>query len=230
MTVRQTELIWATGNPSLKGSDKWWLSTNQTWMPFGWLKFNNSLWWSLERNDILSFYEKDPEGTEGLVRREINGPALNLLSWNFTANFKLFDGRWRITLHPVVQHARAHGDFSRSMTTFRMRGGTSLTLGNFEVSAGYGGKEKFLKDAGSKLYRTTEDWFASLAYGNGDLYVSVDMEDIFHRRRKDLIGTVSPPAEKHATYGNRTAVISENFLSIWFARILSVSTEPRRIS
>ncbi len=189
VTVRQTELIWATGNPSLRGSDKWWLSTDQTWIPFDWLKFNNSLWWSLDRGDILPFYEKAPEGMEGLVRREINGPSLNCLQWDFTTVFRLFDGRWRITLHPVVRHTRAHGDFSRSMTTFRMRGSSSLTLGNFEVSAGYGGKEKFLTDSGSKLYRTTEDWFASLAYGNGDLYVNVSMEDIFHRRRKERVWT-----------------------------------------
>ena len=189
VTVRQTELIWATGNPSLRGSDKWWLYTDQTWMPLDWLMFSSSLWWDLKRGDILSFYEKAPEGAEGLVRREINGPALNNFSWNFITSFKLFDGRWRITLQPVVQHISAHGDFSRSMTTFRMRGSTSLTLGNFEVSAGYGGKEKFLTDAGSKLCRTPDAWSAGVAYGNGNLYVNVSMEDIFHRRREERVWT-----------------------------------------
>lgn len=189
VTVRQTELIWATGNPSLRGSDKWWLYTDQTWMPLDWLMFSSSLWWDLKRGDILSFYEKAPEGTEGLVRREINGPALNLLSWNLITSFKLFDGRWRITLQPVVHHARAHGDFSRSMTTFRMRGSTSLTLGNFEVSAGYGGKEKFLTDAGSRLCMSPDAWSAGVAYGNGDLYINVSMEDIFHRRREERVWT-----------------------------------------
>ncbi len=189
VTVRQTELIWATGNPSLRGSDKWWLYTDQTWMPLDWLMFSSSLWWDLKRGDILSFYEKAPEGTEGLVRREINGPALNNFSWNFITNLKLFDGRWRITLQPVVQHISAHGDFSRSMTTFRMRGSTSLTLGNFEVSAGYGGKEKFLTDGGSKLCRTPDAWSAGVAYGNGNIYVNVSMEDIFHRRREERVWT-----------------------------------------
>lgn len=189
VTVRQTGLIWATGNPSLKGSDKWWLSTGQTWMPLDWLKFNNSLWWISERNEVFSFYEKAPAGMEGLVRREMNGPSIDKLQWDFTTTVSLFGGRWRISLHPVVKHTRAHGDFSRSMMAFRMRGGTDLTLGNFEVFVGYGGKEKFLDEAGSKLYRTTEDWSASLSYGNGDLYVNLALEDIFHRRRKETVLT-----------------------------------------
>lgn len=183
VTVRQTELVWASGNPFLKGADKWWVNAGHTWIPAGWLRISNSLWWNFSDNEVISVYRAAPAGMGGVVRTDINGAGMDSFSWDLSAYATLLDGRLSLSMQPTFQHYDAHGEFERSAGWFRMRGSASFSFGNFDLSTGYGGPEKYITGSGTRLFRTSDDWYLAMTYGNGDIYVNVAVEDIFHRRR-----------------------------------------------
>lgn len=188
--LRQTELLWSSGNPYLNGYDNWYSYMSMMWLPAKWIRLSNYFFWRHTDNDIIPVYRPASIEMGGLVQTNVNGAPLDCLGWDFVATFPSFiNNIFSLSLQPTYRYYVAHGEFAGKSGWFRMRGNLGADIGDFHVGIVYGAGEKYLSAAGTQKFRTSGQWDITASYGTGDWYFDIRLNDVFNSRKKGWIWT-----------------------------------------
>ena len=183
--VRQSELMWLRGNPALVNETSWSPHINLTWLGTDW--FNAALFGSYRRenNTLVSSYTAADAEQGGVVNTYINGGSADSYHLGGSFSVDLFSNRLNLHLQPEYHYYKTHGEYANDIGRFRIRGSAGYTINDHcSVNIGYDGTEKGLDKSGMERCWYSDDWWASFSYGNGDLYLSVIINDIFNKNRK----------------------------------------------
>lgn len=182
--IRQDELNWLSSSPNLKNTSTWMSNLNFTWIPLQEFNMSTILTYIRGENEFIYTYKVADKDMGGLIKTYTNASPDDIYALDLFLNGKLFDNKLSLQLQPVFHYMRQHGEYATDMFWFRMRGVAIYTMGNFSVSAVYGGPQKGTSQGGMTRGWTQESVGVSAAYGNGDVHVSVGVDNIFHTHSK----------------------------------------------
>jgi len=180
LILRQTELKWIEGNPSLKPKDFYWATLYYDYRPLSWLNTGISAEYKVDSNEPLILYRAGGFDHDGVIGKYGNSIRMEnyIARWSIGANF--FDGNLRIynQLEYHYQKAGAYGNIG----FFRTKPHVVWYFGNCSLGAFYGSPEKFFTDGGSKKVKTPGYHSLEFSYGNGNFNLDIDLNNIFNKR------------------------------------------------
>ena len=182
--VQQNELMWMQGNPSLHNEISWWQSVDVVWMPADWFNASLSSKYSRNNNVLVNRYAVADAEYGGVVNTYMNGGSEDRYSLFGFMNANFFDNALHVQLQPELHYAKSYGEYADNISRFRLRGGVNYDIGNCNFSVSYNGPEKYINKLGMERGWHSDQWNFSFTYGNGDLYLSVGVSDIFNRSFK----------------------------------------------
>lgn len=197
--IRRSELMSMEGNPELKTEKIWTPSLYLTWLPSSWLTISAVGSYKNSSNAVVTVYRPGGEANEGLVGKYENAPTAHTLAGDLIMTGRFFDGNLTVTLQPTWRRYIFGGEYAATLSWFRMRGRASWAFGNCEVSAFYGGPEKYFENEGETRMWHTDDWGFSFTYGNGNFYIEAGIKDAFHKKGKSTSQIISPYYEAFNT-------------------------------
>ncbi len=180
LILRQTELKWLEGNPSLKPQDYYWLTLTYFVMPVSWLNTSVALQSIHKTNQSLILYRGGGKEYDGVVGQYLNSAIENRLGaiWDFTLNF--IDGRLRI--HNQLEYSYQHVSRYGSLHWLRVRPSITWDFGNCSLTAQYGSPQKNILPGGTGTGKGPHYYGLNFSYGNGNLIVDVELNEIFDKR------------------------------------------------
>lgn len=182
--MRQSELEWIEGNPSLKNSSMWRPNLGLYIILPSSMSLNLLSSYTRHGNSMNSYYRPASSEMGGVIKTYRNSPFLESFQVDAVFVCRMFDNRLNINLQPYWYYYRSTGEFATAMGRVRLKGGASYVMGDFRVSLNYSGSEKTLNNAGMRRIWHDDSWRFGLTYGTGDLYVDVSLDNIFNRHNK----------------------------------------------
>lgn len=189
VTIRQDELNWLSGNTSLRNSETWTTGLNYMWMPLRNFNLMSILSYSRNDKEFITVYEPADAPTGGVIKRYANGAAVNSYSIDLIMTLRLLNNKLMLQAQPVFSYHHVGGPYADELPWFRMRASASYDIGNFSINCVYSSPQKSLLNGGM-LTNWWQDYFsAGVTYGNGDIYVNLSVDNIFHAKNKSWTRT-----------------------------------------
>lgn len=182
--IRQTELLWLAGNPELKPENYWRSQLNMTWVADRLISVGASGFYTRTTNSPIIIYNNGYPDREGLVKTYTNADPAETIGIDGYFSLRMLNDKLSVDLQPTWRRYAYHGIRRGAQSWFRMRGSMDYTFGNCRFSLVYGGEEKWLTNGGQEIVWKADDWNMSFTYGNGNFYLDIGVEDIFHSRQK----------------------------------------------
>ncbi len=187
--VKSSDLLWMSGNPYLRNSNSWDFTVSSSYRPVNPLSISMAVTYVRLGNQSETRYTPAPMEMGGLVREQVNGEPTDHLFLRFNIRGTFFKRKLSVGLSPVYHHNRSG---RTSLDHLSVSGNADYTVGNFRISMQYTGPNKSLAQSGMES-KWRQDYFnASVTYGNGNIYVSLKGEDLFHSRERRTSAYVSP--------------------------------------
>lgn len=183
--IRQDELTWLASNPNLKNFSSWTASVYCTWLASSWFSASAVLGYHRHNNDFMTIFESAGAERGGIIKTYFNAGPEDDYQLDLMLNGDFFDNKLNIHLQPVFSYTKDHGEYKNSMPWFRMRGGISYDMGNFSVSAYYSSPQKWMMNGGMTTSWSQEYLNLSCDYGNGNIFVSLEVGNIFNTHAKE---------------------------------------------
>ncbi len=183
--IRQDNLNWIAGNPSMKNNNWWSGNLILNWMPYGWLRLSPLLGYSRDSNNsIFVFTPASPE-MGGLIRTYTNAGADENYKVQLDCSASFLNDKLDVHFGPNWDYYKTSGTYRAHQSWLRVRGSLSYTFGNFRTSFVYSGKQKYISNGGMERGESYNGYSFSLTYGNGNIYVDLDYSETFrsHPRR-----------------------------------------------
>lgn len=180
LILRETELRWVEGNPSLKPSDFYSLSLNFYAMPLSWLNSILSTGWSTKTNNSAISYRSGGVDYDGVVGQYLNGLRSNhfYVQWSLGLNF--FDNKLQLSNSLTYDHYSVrHADVSNWVRT---RTYLTWNFGNCSLVASYNSPQQWLNDSGTEKSKMKSQYDLCFSYGNGNLILDVELNNLFNKR------------------------------------------------
>ncbi len=175
---RLNELMWSKGNPDLANEYTFTWGLQQTWMPAEWITPTLNIRY-IDWNYPFSDYQPAPEDMGGLISQT---RLCTDRTWTFSLNLSssLLHRNLRLNFSPEVRlHSNSAGSMSRTLNTFNFNGNVNYSLGNFNLNVSYVTPQKAISSGGHDYQYRPDRWDAGISYGNGDLYASFNVSNIF---------------------------------------------------
>ena len=185
VTVRQSQLVWLQGNPSLNTSSDWATSLYLTWMPADWLDFGLNGVYTRNDNEILSVYYAADPSMGGIVRKYVNGSPSDKYYVSINGSARLFDGRLRLHIEPYYTYTKTRGQYAGTLSWFRMAGNAEYYFANCSFNVYYGSPRKALTYGGMTESWSSGEWDVSFTYGNGNIHLTLSLDDVFNAYSKN---------------------------------------------
>ena len=182
--LRQSELMWLQGSPTLHNEILWWPSAYVVWMPLDWLNASLSSSYTRHSNNIVNHYTVADAEHGGVINTYINGGSVDSFSLTGFLDTNFFDNSLRVHLQPAFNYTKSYGEYADNISHFRLRGVVSYDFGNCSMSVLYNGAEEYMYKVGTETSWHSDDWGFSFTYGNGNLYLDVAVNDIFNKSSK----------------------------------------------
>lgn len=179
--IRQNELEWLAGNPSLKNTSSWTTGVDFTWIPKQNLYFSIGINPSIDRNEFITVFAAAPQEKGGVVKTYANGKPTTGFTGSTAINWKLFDNNLSLSFDPNYHYYKVGGAYAATLFNFRPRASANYTFKNTAFGISYSAGEKYFTNSGMMRMTTSEAWNFSFTYGNGDLYLRLAVNDIFHK-------------------------------------------------
>ena len=179
--VRESELVWRSGNPGLKNPSTHTIDLNAFWMANKWLSLNfGADYYRYEHNAIID-YESAPKDMGGLIYTYKDSKPYGscTLSAGIYLSFLSNDLTFRIT--PYYTYEYSHEKDGQNLHSFLLYGSATYRLKNFSFNVNYKSPQSNLAQGG--LYKLHRSGYLDLkiSYGNGDFLVSVKADNILHK-------------------------------------------------
>lgn len=189
VTIRQDELNWLRGNTSLRNSESWSASVSYMWMPLRIFNFTADLGYWHDAKEFITIYEPADAQRGGVIKTYANGEAVDYYSLNRMFQFRLLNEKLNLHAQPVFSYSHVGGQYADNMPWFRMRASASYDMGNFRLGCYYTTAQKALLNGGMDKSWMQDSFDASVTYGNGDLYIRLEVCNIFHSKSKQWVQT-----------------------------------------
>lgn len=179
LILRQTELKWIEGNPSVRPGSHYSASVSYSWMPVNWFSHTLMCRAIVDNNESVLSYRSGGAAYDGVIGQYVNGLTCRSYAIYYAPRLNLFDGN--LSVSPSIEYASYHVRAVNSTGKFRPKIYTSLFIGDWELSASCSGPEKFLNNAGKEVVNTDWQYDFGASYGNGNLIVDLSLNNIFNR-------------------------------------------------
>lgn len=192
ISIRESELMWVSGNTLLKRSELWNPYVTVTWMPLKWLQGSLILNYKKSLNEFTSTYTTQ-SGKDGVVSTYANASPSDLWAADLTISGSFLNDNLHIGLQPTWRKYKARGEYAGEISNFRMRGSARYDIGNhFSLRINYGGPEEYLDDGGARRIWHADQWDLGVKYGNGNIYFSAMIKNVFNTYYKSWTKMNSP--------------------------------------
>ncbi len=180
--IRQSTLFWFKGNPSLKSWQQLRGDFTAMYMLADWLTPSVNLFYLRTFHDTCRRYYAASEAEEGIVEEYFNAAPEDHIRLSTTLSGNYFNRALTVSLSPTLAYTKTRSSFigDRTLTRFYMYGSVGYKIGNFGFDVSYETSQKMISDAGQVTEYRPDRWNFSASYGNGNLYVSVGIDNIFH--------------------------------------------------
>lgn len=178
--IQQTPLLWMAGNPNLKNLTSWDTYLNATWLTSKWLTMSGGFGYVKTYNDFIQTYEMASPDKGGIITTDINAEPIDHMRANVNIVCNLFNNNMSVTLTPEWHYTKTRGDYASSFGHVSLSGSVDYSVRNCRFEISHYGKKKGIDLAGMERFRIPDNWNFKFTYGNGDLFLSVKVEDIFN--------------------------------------------------
>ncbi len=180
LILRQTELKWIEGNPSLKPSNLYSLSLMYYVMPLSWMNSILMTGWSTKTDNSAISYRSGDKDYDGVIGQYLNGLRNNhfYVQWNLGLNF--FGNKLRLSNTLTYDHYSV----KHTGVSNWVRSRTYLTwdFGNCSLVASYYTPQQHLSDSGTEKSKMGSQYDLRFSYGNGNLILDVELNNLFNKR------------------------------------------------
>ena len=180
LILRQTELKWLEGNPSVGPNDFYWFGLDYSLYPTDWFQSTFSTHYITRNNQTYISYRSGGEEYDGVIGEYCNSPRQDECFAQWVCGLNFFNGNFRIgnTLEYRYSRIREAGVISY----FRTRPYLTWDFGNCSLSATYGSPERYFANGGTEKVKTDHQYDLTFSYGNGNFLFDVEFNNIFAKR------------------------------------------------
>lgn len=190
IVIAHSLLIYISGNPLLKDTNRQRYDISYIWMPKRWLRIWCEAVYRRINNDYYAEYVPYSKG--GLLLTPQNAGSTNRygIETGITANF--FNNKLSITMRPEYAFSQYSLSAIRNLSDFRISGNVDYTLENIRFSLSYNSPKIIDSGAGTCRYHRPSTWECAVTYGNRNFFVSVAGQNLFQKKLHDYSTYFSP--------------------------------------
>lgn len=180
LILRQSELKWLEGNPSISPSQLLDIDLSYSARPSDLFNTSLGLRYILDLNESTIGYRSGGPEYDGIIGTYINGKNNHSMQAQWSASLNLIGGYLRLSNSLTYLHSKS----AILGTLNNLRNNTYLSwyFGNCSLRANYGTPEKFFTGAGTREIRTHHNYGLDFSYGNGNLLLDVEINNLFNKR------------------------------------------------
>lgn len=208
--VKNSELLWALGNPYLKNLTSWDTYIHSTYLPEKWLTLSFGFGYVKTFNNTVTTYSPASKELGGLIKETINAKPCDNIRANLELAGSFFNDTFTIGISPQWYHTYVRGLYHSKFNYLTLSGSADYTIGNFRIELLYEGPYKDLTVSGMEKSWKHDNWNFAVIYGNDNLYLDLKIVDIFNNYRKSWIQYNSPNLNSYYNYLETGRAISLN--------------------
>lgn len=182
--TRQSEIIWMKGDPFLKNSLYFSTYLSANFLANKWLNISAYVQYSRYTDDMELDYISMPKEYGGILKTPFNAKPEDAVQSEIYFDFTLPGNALTFTLAPRYNYYKAHGKYADSLNAFSYYARAAYTLRNCRFKLIYFGHRDQMYSAGMQEFRHRDTCDFEFTYGNGNLYLSACVDDIFNTRTR----------------------------------------------
>lgn len=179
--IRNSEILWIQGNPSLRNPSTISASISNLFILNNMFNCSLSASYRNSHNEVSFNYQAAAPEDGGLIKTFHNSKTNHNLRVIFSGSLYLFDNKLRFNLKPEWEY---YIFAKRRLNDMNFYGEANYLLGNFCFGISYSTGSKWLSEDGNLINRTTDMLGCSVTYGLDNLYVGLNIRDILHKRSR----------------------------------------------
>ena len=203
--LRDNEVMYITGNPSLDNSRHITFNINYTWLPSN--VFNMSAFGRyFELFDrFITAYEPFDNG-RALLRTYINDGNYIQSEIGIAATLNLFNKSLQLYVSPNQKFYRSSGVFYKSYNPFQITAQATYYLKQWYFQAYYQSPQKMMFTGSPTTYRSRDFYALSVGWSNSNLNISLTAYNMFNSNWDTSDRYIQSPlyAEHRTTYGTNS--------------------------
>lgn len=181
LILRQTELKWIEGNPSLKPSETYHVGLGYHTMPLSWLTSDLSLTFDTQNNQTALSYRNGGKEYEGVIGQYHNHSHYDIYNVIWRIDFPLLGNNLRFG--HLLNYEYSKIDNFGKISHFTSRPYVGWTFGNCNLFVSYETPGKTFTNGGTEKIKTDHEYDLKFHYGNGNLFLSISLNNIFSKHR-----------------------------------------------
>lgn len=180
LILRQSELMWIEGNPSIRHLKHYGAALAYTSMPLKWLNFNIDADWHLRLDRSYCKYKPGGTAYDGVIRQYSSGTNQVYESVNGYVEFMLFGKHLRLKGELHLSHTNYTGT-GKHHTNFRPVLRANVYFGNCMVGFSHYFKDKRLTDGGTTMLHRPQSTYIYFKYGTGAFNLDIGLSQPFDK-------------------------------------------------
>ena len=191
--LQNSELMWSLGNPNLKNLTSWDTYIYSSYLATKWLSLSYGLGYVKTKNEIITTYRPASFEQGGLVKELVNPlHSEDRVMANISIDGSFFNDNLSVSISPEWSFVHVQGARYDKFHHVTFSGSIDYKLKDVEMGISYKGPYKDVDESGMRKTWRQGAWGASITYGNGNLYLSFQAENIFSKRNKRWEQFTSP--------------------------------------
>lgn len=197
VTIRQSELLWVTGNPNLKSPEYWTGSFSASYFANKYLRFATDVTLLYNKNQFISTYKPNDISVGGLTRFDTNASSDLSVLVSPTADISLFDSNLSISLQPQYGFYTCQGPYACRKHVVRANVYARYRIGAFQLTGYYDSPYHDYAAGGTIETYNPQGFSLGAEYVIGDLNLKMSVRNPFNERQKtwtrdnnDLVSSV----------------------------------------
>lgn len=182
--TRQSEILWTKGDPFLKNSLYFSTHLSANFLANKWLNISAYVQYSRYTDYMELDYISMPKEYGGILKTPFNAKPEDAVQTEIYFDFTLPGNALTFTLAPRYDYYKAHGKYADSLNAFSYYAKAAYTLKNCRFKLIYFGHRDQMYSAGMQEFRHRDTCDFEFTYGNGNLYLSACVDDIFNTRTR----------------------------------------------
>lgn len=208
--IKQSELIWAEGNPTLKNLTSLDNYLYTTWLPKDWLSMNLGFGYTRTTNSIVPLYMSQSNDYGGIAVAYTNAMPVDHLRANYEISFDLFNDDLSISATPEWYYTKTRGEYATNFNYLSFSADADYTIGNCRIKVWYDGPYKDVDMAGMEKTWKQGRVNAQFTYGNGNMFLEFTAENILNDKSKswDRINSNNYSSSRNILATGRTFAVN----------------------
>lgn len=182
--VKSTELVWTKGNPYLRNADYWETHVRASYTPVENLMLAPWLTHVRTDNEIVPWHEAATPEAGGIIKSFRNADHSDNIMIGLPISWTCLGDNLSLEISPEWEYTRAYNEQKKSFDCFYFSAEADYTLGNCRFEVSYTSPYQGLYSAGMERTRRQDSCSVAFVYGNDNLYLKVEAENIFHSKSR----------------------------------------------